>query len=454
MHRLLVTLIMATLATTLLLGCQPQDADEAPPEMTDTVEPEVVPEHDPAIMETDDMATADLAELNTGNREFALAAFQRLAAAQDADDNLLISPHSILSALAMVYAGAEGETRSQMREVLRFALDEPALHVAFQALDESLDERSRIERDDDAQGFELSIVNRLWGHHDYEFLPDYLEQVERYYGAGIERVDFESDPNAARLEINAWVEDQTRERIRDLLPEGALDEDTRMVLVNAIYFLASWQEAFAEDQTRSEPFRRLDGSSVDVELMHKTAHFQAHVDDQTMAVSIPYLGGDVSLLAMMPTNSEDDFQSWQASLTRPRFDDIVASLDRKKVALDFPRFTTDSGFRLARLLRDMGMTDAFSRMAANFERMTGVGPGVMGRSLYIDEVFHQTFIDLDEAGTEAAAATAVVMMRLTAAPVEEEPLELRFDRPFIYAIYDHPTDSILFLGRMLDPGEG
>ena len=447
MYRVFMILM---LATGLALGCQPQEIpDQDPPEPRDAGELSLEPE--PETPENIDMENPDQETLSIGNREFALAAFQRLVSAEGADDNLLISPHSILSALAMVYAGAEGETRSQMREALRFALDEPALHAAFKALDEALDQRSKIERDDDAKGFELSIVNRLWGHHDYEFLPEYLAQVERYYGAGIERVDFESDPDAVRLDINAWVEEQTRERIRDLLPEGSLDEDTRMVLVNAIYFLASWQDAFEEDQTRSEPFHRLDGSSVDVELMHRTGRYPVSVDDQTIAVSMPYLGGDVSLLAMMPTSAEHDFETWQASLDRQRFDDIVAGMSRKKVALDFPRFTTEGGFRLAQLLKGMGMPQAFSPTEANFKRMTGVGPGVMGRSLYIDEVFHQTFIDLDEAGTEAAAATAVVMMRLTAVPVEEEPLPVRFDRPFIYAIYDHPTESILFLGRMLDP---
>jgi serpin B len=448
MHRLFVTLIMAA---ALLLGCQPQNADEPPSELAETVEPEPAPERDLVTTETDQMEAADLTVLSAGNREFALAAFQRLIDAENGDDNLLISPHSILSALGMVYAGAEGETRRQMREALRFALDEPALHAAFQALDEALDERSKIERDDDAKGFELSVVNRMWGHHDYEFLPDYLALVDRYYGAGIERVDFESDTDEVRREINAWVEEQTRERIQDLLPDGALSEDTRMVLVNAIYFLASWQDAFEEDQTRIEPFHRLDGSSVDAKLMHRTGRFPSVVDDRTIAVSMPYLGGDVSLLALMPASAEDDFGTWEASLDRQRFDEVVAGLDEKKLALDFPRFTTEGSFRLAELLRIMGMPQAFSPAEANFKRMTGIGPGVIGRSLYIDEVFHQTFIDLDEAGTEAAAATAVVMMRLTAMPDEDEPLPIRFDRPFIYAIYDHPTDSILFLGRMLDP---
>ncbi|TVQ34834.1 MAG: serpin family protein [Wenzhouxiangella sp.] len=454
MYRLLFLVVFAL----ILVACQPaQEPATDPDEVPEAVEPDEVmiePNGEPQPEEViDEMEPHDTdpAPLSVGNRDFALAAFQRLIASDDADDNLLISPHSILSALAMVYAGAEGETRTQMREALRFALDEPALHVSFQALDEALAERAQVEREDDASGFELSVVNRLWGHYDYEFLPEYLELVERHYGAGIERVDFESDPNAARLQINAWVEEQTRERIKDLLPSGSLNEDTRMVLVNAIYFLASWQDAFEQEQTRVETFQRLDGSSVDARFMHRSDRYPAHVGTDTLAVSIPYLGREVSLLALMPASDVDDFEAWLAALNRERFDEIVSGLDGQRVALAFPRFTSDSGFRLARLLRQMGMVDAFSPTEANFERMTGVGPGVMGRSLYVDEVFHKTFIEIDEAGTEAAAATAVVMMRLTAMPVEDEPITLRFDRPFVYAIYDHPTDTILFLGRLLDP---
>ncbi len=462
----MIRLLLLVVFGLLLVGCQPAEEPMTDTgEVSEAVEPEEVlvePNGDPQpeeaipeeVMDEMDPQEADPVALSQGNREFALAAFQRLVNEDDVDDNLLISPHSILSALAMVYAGAEGETRSQMRAVLRFALDEPALHRAFQALDEALAERAQIERDDDARGFELSVVNRLWGAHDEGFLPSYLELVERHYGAGIERVDFESDPDAARLQINAWVEDQTRDRIQNLLPSGSLNEDTRMVLVNAIYFLASWQDAFEEGQTRSESFQRLDGSSIDARLMHRTGRYPAFIDDQTIAVSIPYLGREVSLLALKPTNAEADFETWLAGLDRERFDTAAAGLAAQRVALAFPRFTGDSSFRLARLLRQMGMTEAFSRTEANFERMNGVGPGVMGRSLYVDEVFHKTFIDLDEAGTEAAAATAVVMMRLTAMPVEDDPITIRFDRPFIYAIYDHPTNTILFLGRVLDPGQG
>ncbi|MGY6588423.1 MAG: serpin family protein [Wenzhouxiangella sp.] len=433
-----------------LLGCQSQNDQQASPDPGEQVaqtEPLETSAIEADSMDRPDEQHRNLEQLSAGNREFALAAFQRLLNSDDADDNLLVSPHSILSALAMVYAGAEGATREQMRQTLRFQLNEPALHQAFQALDEALADRARVPRDDDASGFELNIVNRLWAHDTYDFVQAYLDQVQTHYGAGIERVDFENDYRGARLAINDWVAEQTRDRIEDLLPDGVLNEDTRLVLVNAIYFLASWQDAFEAELTRDQAFRPLNGQPVDVPMMQRTARFPAYLGEDSVAVAIPYLGGQVSLLAMMPADDDADFGRWQAGLDAQAFDAIVAGLDERQVALDFPRFSAEGGFQLADLLQSMGMTDAFSRIEANFERMTGVGPGVMGRSLYIDEVFHQTFIELDEAGTEAAAATAVVMMRLTAMPVEEDPVTIRFDRPFVYAIYDHPTGSILFLGR-------
>jgi len=371
----------------------------------------------------------------------------------DAPDHLLISPHSILSALAMVYAGADGSTREQMRETLRFALEEPALHLAFGALDDALAERAAVVRDDAARGFELSVVNRLWGQEDYGFLPEYLALIERYYGAGLEPVDFESHPDSVREAVNAWVEEETRERIRDLLPPGSVNRDTRLILVNAIYFLASWQDAFEAALTREQAFTTGTGVTTGVPMMHRTASMAARVDQDSIMVSLPYLGRDVSLLALMPATANADFPAWLSTLDRERFDALVGGLSHTRVALDFPKFTGGSGFRLAEVLQDLGMPLAFSPTQADFRRMSGVGPGVLGRSLYIDEVFHKTHIELDEAGTEAAAATAVVMMRLTAMPIEEEPLAIRFDRPFVYAIYDHPTGTILFLGRVLDPGD-
>ncbi len=459
MQRVLSFAVVLAMAA-LLAACErPPEVPDQPERVVERVPqpeaepPEERPDEEP-VQEVDTMPLTDedFARFGEGHRDFALALFAALAEDPEmTDKNLLVSPHSILSALAMVYAGADGLTREQMRKALRLGLDEPALHGAFSRLDQALAERSAIKREDEARGFTLNVVNRLWGHHDYEFVPAYLDLVEAYYGAGIERVDFEADPNKVRGQINAWVEEQTRDRIRDLLPDGSLDEDTRLVLVNAIYFLASWHEAFEEAETRKAPFTRPDGSPTEVDMMHRTGRLQAHVGEETVAVAIPYLGGDTVLLAMMPADPQADFLAWERSLDRAAFDAALVRMESEQVALDFPKFRTEGGFRLSDLLKAMGMEEAFDPPQANFERMTGVPPGIIGRSLYIDEVFHKTFIDLDEAGTEAAAATAVVMMRLTAVQPEPEPISIRFDRPFVYAIYDQPTGTILFLGRLLDP---
>ncbi len=451
--------VLACIAA-LLSACErppePPPAPEQPaqPAVEEPAAAEPLPEPTTADDRSDAMTLTEqaLQQFTAGNRDFALSLYAALAEQPgQSGENLLVSPHSILSALAMVYAGAEGETREQMRATLRLNLDEPALHQAFAELDRQLAERAAAPREGEARGFELNVVNRLWGQQDYAFVPDYLALVERYYGAGVERVDFERDPDGVRQQINAWVEDQTRDRIRDLLPENSLNEDTSLVLVNAIYFLASWQEAFEEASTRPAAFHLLDGSSQDVPMMQRTGRLPAHVGDDSIAVAIPYLGSQVSLLALMPTDETADFATWERSLDRQALDETIAALAPQQVALDFPKFRVEGGFRLGELLQAMGMPQAFDPPNANFERMTGVPPGVIGRSLYIDEVFHKTFIDLDEAGTEAAAATAVVMMRLTALVEEPEPIEIRFDRPFVYAIYDQPTGSLLFLGRLLKP---
>lgn len=449
-----LAILPAMLMMVVLSACQA--AEQAEPVM-----PATAPEVASAVMvdrsasdEEEHMVVTDSvnqASFAAGNRDFALAAFQRIVADPRAAEHLLISPHSILSALAMVYAGADGDTREQMRQSLRFALDEPALHVAFSALAEALSERARQERQDQARGFELAVVNRLWGQHDGGFLPEYLGLVERHYGAGVELLDFESDPDGIRRQVNAWVEEQTRDRIRDLLPEGSVNQDTRMILVNAIYFLASWQHAFEPEMTRDQAFTTGSGRRLEVPMMQRTDHMATYLGEETIAVSLPYVGREVSLLALMPAEPQADFDAWLGRMDREGFDALVAGLEPRRVALAFPKFSGGSSFRLADLLRNMGMPLAFSPTEADFRRMNGVGPGVLGESLYIDEVFHQTFIDLDEAGTEAAAATAVVMMRLTAIPAEEQALEIRFDRPFVYAIYDHPTATLLFLGRVLNP---
>jgi serpin B len=455
-ERMLVTVGLLLLSM-LLMACTPDEdgVDMHEPVNGDeaTVE-ETVEEHTDETADAPDEREAEqlvddavLAALTADQRDFAFSLLRQLGS--ERDDNLFVSPYSIAAALAMVYAGADGDTREQMAETLQFPIDDGDMHAAFHRLGKELAARAEVEIEDEGDAFRLDVINQTWGHETFEFERDYLDLLAKYYGAGMRQVDFRGAFEAVRQEINDWVADQTEQRIEDLLPPQSLNEDTRFVLVNAIYFLGSWKHAFEEDRTEDRPFTRLDGSAVEVAMMRQTERFGHHADERTVAVSMPYIGNQIELVAMMPANGSGDFEGWADGLDREHFDEVLRAMNRQEVALHFPRFESGSDLQLADLLRGMGMTDAFDECAADFRGITGVDPCIPDRSIYIDEIFHKSFVDIDESGTEAAAATAVVMMRVTA--MGPEPVTVRFDRPFYYFIHDRPTGTILFAGRMLDP---
>ncbi|QOC21610.1 serpin family protein [Wenzhouxiangella sp. AB-CW3] len=433
------------LMVVLLAGCAPDEDD------VDMHEPVNGDEAVEAIEDATDAPEPQLddgvlAGLTADQREFAFSLLKQLGIEHD---NVFVSPYSIAAALAMVYAGADGDTREQMAGTLHFPLEDGDLHAAFHRLDRELAARAEVELEEEGDSFRLDVVNQTWGHETFEFRQDYLDLLARYYGAGMRQVDFQTAFEAVREEINDWVADQTEQRIEDLLPPQSLNADTRFVLVNAIYFLGSWKHAFDKEGTQDRSFTRLDGSEVDVPMMRQTARFGHHADEHTLAVSLPYVGDEVELVAMMPADASADFNSWAGGLDGERFDQVLEAMERQEVALYFPRFESESAFELADFLGEMGMVDAFDECAADFRGITGVEPCIPDRSIYIDEIFHKSFVGIDEAGTEAAAATAVAMVRVTAMP--PEPVEVRFDRPFYYFIHDLPTGAILFAGRMLDP---
>ncbi len=394
-----------------------------------------------------DVDAATFEELTSDNRDFAFSMLDQLRDEGDEGDNLFISPHSISIALAMTYAGAEEDTREQMAQALRFHLDDDELHAAFNKLDLELAQRSEIELDDDEdQAFELDVINQTWGHQDFDFVDDYLDLLALNYGASMSLVDFVSDYEEIRQDINAWVEAQTNDRIEDLLPEGSLGDDVRFILVNAIYFYGSWADPFEESATQDREFTLLDDSTVEVPIMTQDTSYGLFEDDDTVAVSLPYVGEEVSMIAFMPADEDDDFSQWEQGFDRQDFDQLVDDMTSQRVMLSFPRFEDDAEFELKETFEAMGMVDAFDDCDADFEGITGHPPCIDFKSLYIDEIFHQTFVSVDEEGTEAAAATGVVGATPTSMPPQVE-----FDRPFYYAIYDHPTDTVLFLGRMVDP---
>lgn len=374
--------------------------------------------------------------------------------------NALISPYSIQSALAMTFAGADGETRKEMARVLHFPDEENQLHSSFAALQGALDEVARrtAERAEKSAKLggpndpvTLTVANRLFGQQGYAFRAPFLERVESTYKAPLQTMEFSADPNAARLTINAWVESQTRERIRDLIPANGLDKDTRLVLVNAIYLKAPWAAEFPQHATKPEPFHvGGDRATTDVPTMMRQDRFGHAQHDGYAALTIPYSGGEVQFLILLPDQA-DGLPALEAKLTA---DLLTASAraDTKDVILHLPKFKLQPPLMtLSRTLQSLGMKSAFDqpRGSANFDRMA---PRKPDDYLFISEIFHKTFLDLDEKGTEAAAATAVAMMRATAAIGEKpKPIEVRVDRPFVFAIQHRPSGACLFLGRVTDP---
>jgi len=384
-----------------------------------------------------DVSTSEQALLVEGNSAFA---FELYRALKGEEGNLFYSPYSISLALAMTYAGARGETAEQMAATLQFLLEQERLHPAFNWLDAELASRGEGAAGKDGEGFRLNIVNAIWGQKDYEFLSDFLDVLAENYGAGLRILDFITDTEASRLAINQWVSDQTEGRIEDLIPQGAIDALTRLVLTNAIYFNAAWENPFNEDMTADGPFYLLDGGQVIVPMMKQTEAFGYTEGEGYQAVELLYDGCELSMVVLLP--EAGNFEAFEEELQAQQVDAIINDLQDTQVTLTMPRFEFDSEFSLKDTLAGMGMPIAFSS-SADFSGMTG------NRELSISDVVHKAFVAVDEAGTEAAAATAVIM-KLTAVP--EPPVEVTIDRPFIFLIRDIETGAILFVGRVMNPG--
>lgn len=376
-------------------------------------------------------------EAVAGNSAFAFDLYQALPA----DANLMFSPYSISQALAMTYAGARGNTEQEMAAALHFTLPQARLHPALNALDLALLSPPETQEDTETP-FQLNIANSIWGQKGYSFLPDFLDVLAENYGAGLRVTDFVSAPDLARQAINKWVSHETQDKIKDLIPPDAITQDTRLVLANAIYFKAGWLFPFEPNLTRDAGFKLLDGSQASVPMMTLAApeSLSYGSGDKYQAVVLPYLGAKASMILIVPEAGR--FAEFQDSLTAETVHQIVTGLAPKQVMLAMPKFSFESEFALAEALAGMGMADAFMPGAADFSGMDGT------RELFISAVQHKAFIAVDEAGTEAAAATAVIV-GVTSMPLVD--VELTVDRPFIFLIRDDKTGALLFLGQVLDP---
>jgi serpin B len=382
-----------------------------------------------------------------------------LAKETPADANALLSPYSIQTALAMTFAGAAGATRTEMARVLHYTGEEAELHQSFAALQQALDEVAKntalsaeraARQGGHSEPVTLTAANRLFGQKSYEFRAPFLALLKDTYGAPFQPVDFVRSPAEATKEINDWVEQQTRQRIRDLIPPSSLGTDTRLVLVNAIYLKAPWAEAFPASATQPRPFHVKGGPAQDVPTMVRQGRFGYEKREAFSVVTIPYSGGEIQLLILLPPET-NGLAALEAKLT-PELLALGANPGMADVILHLPKFKLEPPLlKLGQALKSLGMKSAFDQPSgsADFDRMA---PRKPDDYLYISEVFHKTFLALDEKGTEAAAATAVAMMRATAVLMEKPaPVVVRVDHPFLFAIQHRRSGACLFWGRITDP---
>jgi serpin B len=382
-------------------------------------------------------APADMKALVAGNSEFAYALYRAL---RGEPGNLFFSPHSISTALAMAYAGARGETAEQMKKTLRFDLPEPKLHPAFNKLGLALASRARRPAGREAgkgDQFQFSVANALWGQQGERLLPEFLDTLAENYGAGMNLLDFEHNADGARSAINQWVADQTRGKIQNLIAPSVIHRGTRLVLTNAIYFKASWETPFDPKRDCTGEFHLLDGKTAGVEMMVGSPRCEYAEGEGYQAIELPYLGESVGMVILVPAAGA--FQAFEDGLTRERGEEIVHGLRPHDVDLRMPKFTYESAFALGRTLAGMGMPAAFGS-GADFSGIDGK------RDIAIDEVVHKALVSVDEAGTEAAAATGVMM-----ATMLYPRASLTIDRPFMFMIRDRDSGTVLFMGRVLNP---
>jgi len=369
--------------------------------------------------------------LMNGNTAFALDLYGEL---REEEGNLFFSPYSISTALAMTYAGARGNTEKQMAQVLHFTLPQDQLHPAFASMEAALkaiQEKGEIE---------LRVANALWPQKDYVFLKEFLELTKKYYGSAITPLDYKTAHEAARRTINAWVEEKTNDKIKDLIQEGVLDALTRLVLTNAIYFKGNWATQFDKNRTEDAPFHLLSGKSVETPLMHQKQTCGYAEFEGLQVLELPYVGDALSMVVLLP-KEVDGLAELEHRLTVENLEKWTNQLRKQEVSIFLPKFSMTSQFQLGKTLASMGMPDAFN-MSADFSGMDGT------KNLFISAVIHKAFVAVDEEGTEAAAATGVVIS-LKAAP-RPAPV-FRADHPFVFIIRDNVSGSILFFGRVVDP---
>jgi len=361
---------------------------------------------------------------------FALDIYKQFAG--ESEKNIFFSPFSLSIAMGMTYAGAEGETKKQMADVFNFPLNDKDLHKELGSLQNQMVNKGN-------KGVEISIANQLWADKLYKFKCSYLRKVKKAYKAPVKRMPFRTKADDCRVEINKWVEDKTKNRIVDLLPEGSISDMTALVLTNAIYFKGQWDNKFEEEDTFDEAFLTPTGQTVSSRMMNTQDKYNVYQGNRIQMLELPYAGKEFSMLVVLP-NEDTPLKEIEKTITLEKLNHYISLLTESDVRVSFPKFKFESEFALKPTLSVMGMPIPFSN-AADLSRMSG------NLELKIDEVFHKAFVEVTEEGTEAAAATAVVIVRKSVSI----PIEFKANRPFMFLIRENSTGSILFMGRVTNP---
>lgn len=398
-----------------------------PPDRTDPRDPPSVSDSSERVVEA--------------NNQFAIDLYQQLVTEQDQrDKNIFFSPWSISSALAITYEGARGTTAEEIRSVFHFPADAAVRRTGFSELASGLNRGGT--------GYALHTANALWAEQSYPFLPSYITTAANSYSAYVTNLDFINNPEPSRQTINQWVADRTEDKIQDLLPEGSIHPLIRLVITNAIYFKGSWDKQFSEENTVEEDFRVSASQTVRIPMMRRTdgnAKYWYTETDTLQVLGMPYAhkdGNELSMLVILP--KDDNLAAAEQALTAGKVSDLQQALAYRQVKVYFPKFRLETDYRLSGTLREMGMPTAFGYGDTDFSGMDGT------KALFIDNVFHKAYVDVNEQGTEAAAATATTMMM--GMEISYEPIPVfRADHPFIFLIQDSDTGNILFMGRVVNP---
>jgi serpin B len=371
----------------------------------------------------------DVEPVVDGNTRFALDLYEQLKSEKG---NLFYAPYSISSAFAMTYAGARGDTAKEMKKVFDFPAEDK-LNAGFQALNEEINGETNKKR-----GYQLTVANSLWGQKDYPWNKDFLAHGKKFYGAGLQDVDFIGATEQARQTINGWVEKQTNDKIKDLLKPGILDSNTRMVLTNAVYFKGDWFRQFKKDRTQDKLFNMDGGKSEKTPMMFQAARFSYGEDNEVQVLKMPYVGKEVEMVVILP-KKVDGLAKVEKSLTPNNLARWVETTRETTIEVTLPKFKIDQALGLKATLSKMGMPTAFTFGKADF---TGIATA---EKLYLQDAVHKAFVDVNEEGTEAAGATGVIVGTKGGPPTEIP--RFTADHPFIFLIRDTRNESILFLGR-------